>query len=39
MPNSVFNILITGSNGQLGSEIRELEEKCFYNFFLQIEQI
>ncbi|MCL4134900.1 UNVERIFIED_CONTAM: hypothetical protein GTU68_021316 [Idotea baltica] len=33
MPNSVFNILITGSNGQLGSEIRELEEKCFYNFF------
>jgi len=27
------NILITGANGQLGSEIRELSEKYIYNFF------
>ncbi|AXA33389.1 dTDP-4-dehydrorhamnose reductase [Francisella adeliensis] len=33
MPNTIFNILITGSNGQLGSEIRELEKKYSYNFF------
>jgi len=28
-----LNILITGSNGQLGSEIRELEKEYSYNFF------
>ncbi len=31
MPN--FNILVTGSNGQLGSEIKELASKYSYNFF------
>ena len=31
MPN--FNILVTGSNGQVGSEIRELASKYSYNFF------
>ena len=38
MPNSnslttTYNILVTGSNGQLGSEIRELASKYSYNFF------
>ena len=34
MPNSnIFNILITGSKGQLGSEIKELSSNYFYNFF------
>ncbi|WP_122892778.1 dTDP-4-dehydrorhamnose reductase [Arcobacter peruensis] len=28
-----MNILVTGSNGQLGSEIRELEKEYSYNFF------
>ncbi|WP_122894020.1 dTDP-4-dehydrorhamnose reductase [Arcobacter peruensis] len=28
-----LNILVTGSNGQLGSEIRELEKDYSYNFF------
>ena len=31
MPN--FNILVTGSNGQLGSEIKELSSNYNYNFF------
>jgi len=29
----VYNILVTGSNGQLGSEIRELSPLFEYNFF------
>jgi dTDP-4-dehydrorhamnose reductase len=29
-----MNILITGSNGQLGSEIKELSSKYDYNFFV-----
>ncbi len=38
MPNSnslttTYNILVTGSNGQVGSEIRELASKYSYNFF------
>jgi len=33
MPNEVVNILVTGSNGQLGSEIRELSSNYSYNFF------
>ncbi len=33
MPNKNYNILITGSNGQLGSEIRELSSNYSYNFF------
>ena len=31
--HSVLNILVTGSNGQLGSEIQELSSKYDYNFF------
>ncbi len=31
--NSSFNILVTGSNGQLGSEIKELSSNYSYNFF------
>ncbi|MDK2091353.1 dTDP-4-dehydrorhamnose reductase [Aliarcobacter butzleri] len=31
--NNVFNILVTGSNGQLGSEIKELSSNYSYNFF------
>src|SRR5574344_1959083 len=39
MPNSnsnstIYNILVTGSMGQLGSEIKELASKYSYNFFL-----
>ncbi len=36
MPNSnsdVYNILVTGSSGQVGSEIRELANNYSYNFF------
>lgn len=33
MANNVFNILVTGSNGQLGSEIKELSLNYSYNFF------
>jgi dTDP-4-dehydrorhamnose reductase len=38
MPNSnslttTYNILVTGSNGQLGSEIKELSSNYNYNFF------
>lgn len=38
MPNSsslttIYNILVTGSMGQLGSEIKELASKYSYNFF------
>ncbi len=29
----MFNILVTGSNGQLGSEIQELSSEYAYNFF------
>ena len=29
----MFNILVTGSNGQLGSEIKELSSQYAYNFF------
>lgn len=29
----MFNVLVTGSNGQLGSEIRELSSNYEYNFF------
>mgnify|MGYP006411038191 FL=1 len=28
-----FNILVTGSNGQVGSEIRKLSKDYNYNFF------
>ncbi|RXK00095.1 dTDP-4-dehydrorhamnose reductase [Arcobacter sp. CECT 8986] len=31
--NSSFNILVTGSNGQVGSEIKELSSSYDYNFF------
>src|SRR5574344_1506347 len=36
MPNSnscSYNILVTGSNGQVGSEIKELSKDYNYNFF------
>ncbi len=33
MLNETINILVTGSNGQLGSEIKELSTKYEYNFF------
>ncbi len=33
MLNKNYNILVTGSNGQLGSEIKELSSNYFYNFF------
>ena len=33
MPNKTLNILVIGSNGQLGSEIRELSNDYSYNFF------
>ena len=33
MPNKNYNILVTGSNGQLGSEIKELSVNYFYSFF------
>jgi len=36
MPNSnptIYNILVTGSNGQVGSEIRELATKYPYRFY------
>ena len=33
MTNNTFNILVTGSNGQLGSEIKELSTKYEYKFF------
>ena len=36
MPNSnscSYNILVTGSNGQVGSEIKELASNYPYNFF------
>lgn len=29
----MFNILVTGSNGQLGSEIKELSSEYLYNFY------
>ena len=29
----MLNILVTGSNGQVGSEIRELSSNYDYNFF------
>ena len=33
MPNKNSNILVTGSNGQFGSEIKELSKNYSYNFF------
>ena len=38
MPNSnslttTYNILVTGSNGQLGSEIKSISSDYSYNFF------
>lgn len=33
MPNKNYNILVTGSNGQLGSEIKALSSNYSYNFF------
>jgi dTDP-4-dehydrorhamnose reductase len=33
MANNLFNILVTGSKGQLGSEIKELSSNYNYNFF------
>lgn len=33
MPNKNYNILVTGKNGQLGSEINELSKNYSYNFF------
>ena len=33
MLNENYNILVTGSNGQLGSEIRELSTNYSYTFF------
>ncbi len=33
MPNKNYNILVTGTNGQLGSEIKELSKNYSYNFF------
>ena len=31
--SNIFNILVTGSNGQVGSEIKELSKDYPYNFF------
>ncbi|MDX4027748.1 dTDP-4-dehydrorhamnose reductase [Aliarcobacter skirrowii] len=31
--SNIYNVLVTGSNGQLGSEIKELASKYSYNFF------
>ena len=36
MLNENYNILVTGSNGQLGSEIKELSKEYDYNFFFTI---
>ena len=33
MPNKNYNILVTGTNGQLGSEIKGLSSNYSYNFF------
>jgi dTDP-4-dehydrorhamnose reductase len=33
MPNQNYNILVTGSNGQLGSEIKAISSNYSYNFF------
>ena len=33
MPSDTINILVTGSNGQLGSELQELSSNYDYNFF------
>lgn len=33
MPNNTFNVLVTGSKGQLGSEIKSLSSNYTYNFF------
>jgi len=33
MPNEHFNILVTGSNGQLGKELRELSNNYSYNYY------
>ncbi len=33
MPNKNYNILVTGSNGQLGSEIKAISSNYSYNFF------
>lgn len=33
MPNEMFNVLITGTNGQVGSEIKILSNDYNYNFF------
>ena len=33
MLNKNYNVLVTGSNGQLGSEIKELSKEYSYNFF------
>jgi dTDP-4-dehydrorhamnose reductase len=33
MPNKNYNILVTGLNGQFGSEIKELSKNYSYNFF------
>ncbi|QKF72660.1 dTDP-4-dehydrorhamnose reductase [Aliarcobacter faecis] len=33
MLNNTFNILVTGSKGQLGNEIKELSSNYSYNFF------
>ena len=33
MPNGVLNILVTGSKGQVGSELQELSKDYEYNFF------
>ena len=31
--SNIYNVLVTGSNGQLGSEIKELSSNYNYNFF------
>ena len=31
--SNIYNVLVTGSNGQLGSEIKELSKEYSYNFF------
>ena len=38
MPNNDIQILVTGSNGQLGSELKELSSNYDYNFFTYILQ-
>jgi dTDP-4-dehydrorhamnose reductase len=39
MPNNDIQILVTGSNGQLGSELKELSSNYDYNFFFTAKDV